>query len=32
MNDIIQKYEGTLANITGDALFVNLGLVYPAYL
>ena len=25
MNDIIQKYEGTLANITGDALFVFFG-------
>jgi class 3 adenylate cyclase len=25
MNDIIQNYEGTLANITGDALFVFFG-------
>ena len=25
MNDIIQHYEGTLANITGDALFVFFG-------
>ena len=25
MNDIIQYYEGTLANITGDALFVFFG-------
>jgi class 3 adenylate cyclase len=25
MNDIIQKYEGTLANITGDALFIFFG-------
>jgi len=25
MNEIIQKYEGTLANITGDALFVFFG-------
>jgi class 3 adenylate cyclase len=25
MNDIIQKYEGTLANISGDALFVFFG-------
>jgi class 3 adenylate cyclase len=25
MNDIIQEYEGTLANITGDALFVFFG-------
>ena len=25
MNDIIQKYEGTLANITGDSLFVFFG-------
>ena len=25
MNDIIQTYEGTLANITGDALFVFFG-------
>jgi class 3 adenylate cyclase len=25
MNDIIQKYEGTLANITGDGLFVFFG-------
>jgi len=25
MNDIIQAYEGTLANITGDALFVFFG-------
>lgn len=25
MNDIIQKHEGTLANITGDALFVFYG-------
>ncbi len=25
MNDIIQRYEGTLANITGDALFVFFG-------
>jgi class 3 adenylate cyclase len=25
MNDIIQRYEGTLANITGDALFIFFG-------
>ena len=25
MNEIIQKYEGTLANITGDALFIFFG-------
>ncbi|MBT8370190.1 MAG: hypothetical protein KJO34_04445 [Deltaproteobacteria bacterium] len=25
MNDIIQKYEGTLANITGDSLFIFFG-------
>jgi class 3 adenylate cyclase len=25
MNDIIQKFEGTLANISGDALFVFFG-------
>ena len=25
MNDIIQSYEGTLANITGDALFIFFG-------
>ena len=25
MNDIIQAYEGTLANITGDALFIFFG-------